>query len=79
MMLNRSGATPVIRTMCWMFLCSTQFGVTDGLNCSILVVGGKLRIFGLVVGPILRSVKVGTKPFGVLADAFVRWWDMFPR
>ena len=32
MMLNRSGATSVIRTVCWMFLCSTQFGVTDGLD-----------------------------------------------
>jgi hypothetical protein len=35
MMLNRSGATSVIRTVCWMFLCSTRFGVTDGLNCSM--------------------------------------------
>ena len=25
MMLNRSGATSVIRTVCWMFLCSTRF------------------------------------------------------
>ena len=42
MMLNRSGATSVIRTVRWMFLCSTQFVVTDGLNCSISVVGARV-------------------------------------
>src|SRR6202040_236242 len=42
MMLNRSGATSVIRTVCWMFLCSTRFVVTDGLNCSISVVGARV-------------------------------------
>ena len=47
MMLNRSGATSVIRTVCWMFLCSARFGVTDGqlFNFQWLAPGSLFLLF----------------------------------